>query len=86
MIKGTSTKNKNAQNRLQSLESKGFIEIFVIIVVVVALLIFFGLDPKNIWENLIKPIITWGFDVIINILSFLVNIAIWFVDKIRTIL
>jgi hypothetical protein len=82
----TRSKNKNAQNRLQSLESGGFIRLFVIIVVVVAVLIYFGLDPKGVWENLIKPVVEWGFNIFIKVVGFLFDIAIWLVAKLASTL
>ena len=86
MMNGTSSKNKYPEKRLQSLEKRGFIRLFVLIVIVVGLLIYFGLDPIGVWENLLKPIIEWGFKVIVNIIGFFVDIAVWLLSKVSSIL
>lgn len=86
MIKDTNTKKENAQNRLQSLENSGFIRLFILIIIVVAILIYLGLDPKGVWENILKPIVVWGFNTTVSIIGFLFDIAIWFIEKIRNIL
>ena len=81
MIKDTNKSKKSCQKRLQGQEKKGFIELFILIVIVSVILIFFGLDPKGIWENIIRPIIEWGFDLTVKIIGFLFDIAIWAVNK-----
>lgn len=83
MIKDTSTKNKSPQNRLQGVKNGGFIRLFILIIIVVLLLVYFGLDPKGVWENLIKPVVEWGFTLIVKLIGFLFDIAIWFIDKLR---
>lgn len=86
MIKDTNTKYKNAQNRLQSLENGGFIRLFIFIVIIVVVLIYFGLDPKGVWENLIKPVVEWGFALTVKLIGFLFDIAVWLIDKLRSII
>jgi len=83
MIKDTTKDIQRPQNRLQGLENRGFVRLFVMIVVVVAILIYFGIDPKGVWENLIKPVVVWGFDITIKITGFLFDIAIWLIGKVR---
>jgi hypothetical protein len=86
MSKDTNSKNKNAQNRLQSLENRGFIRLFIVILIVVAALIYFGLDPKGVWENLIRPVVEWGFSVIVKIIGFFFDIAMWLIAKLRELI
>jgi hypothetical protein len=63
-------------------EEKGFIKLFLVIVVVVAVLIYFGLNPKGIWENILLPIVEFGFGVFLKIVGFFFDIAIWVVNRI----
>lgn len=79
----TSTKNKNAHTRIQSLESGGFIQIFVVIIIIVVILIYFGIDAKGVWENLIKPVLEWGLNIFVKIIGFLFDIAIYLVNKLK---
>lgn len=85
MIKDTSSKNNRPKNRLQSLKSEGFIQLFAIIVVLALILIYFGLEPKGVWENIIKPIIEWFFGIILKIIELFIDIAMWLIEKIKSI-
>lgn len=67
-------------------QEKGFIQLFILIIILVALLIYFGINPKGIWENMLKPIVEFGFDLIIRLIGFLFDIAIWLIEKIRGVL
>jgi hypothetical protein len=86
MIQHTKSKFKGPQNRLQSLENQGFIQLFLLILILVFLLIKFGIDPKGVWENILKPIVEWGFNTTVRILGFLFDIAIWIISKFKDVL
>ena len=86
MIKDTNQKFNGPQNRLQRVKKSGFIQLIVIIIIAVALMMYFKINPKVAWTNLIKPIIEWGFDIFVKIIGFIFDIVIWLLNRLRAIL
>jgi hypothetical protein len=86
MIKDTNPDYKNAQNRLQSSKNGGFLRIFILILIVIALLLYFELDPMKVWEKVFEPVLTWLFDLILRIIEFLYGVALWIINTARNFL
>jgi multisubunit Na+/H+ antiporter MnhB subunit len=52
-------------------KDSGFIEILVLVIIFVIVLIYFGKNPIDIW-NQIKPIFEYAFDLFLRLLDWLV--------------
>jgi phage-related protein len=53
----------------------GFINIFILIIILVLLALYFGKNPVEIWEK-IKPIFTYLFQLFIKVVDFLIKLII----------
>lgn len=53
-------------------KNSGFIEIIVLIIIFVAVAIYFGKDPIEIWEK-IKPIFILILDLFVKIIDFIIR-------------
>lgn len=65
---------------------QGFIKLFFVIVIVVAILIYFGLNPKSMWEGIIRPILEFVWSIFIKMVEFFFDIAIWLIEKLRSLI
>lgn len=55
---------------------RGFIQLIFIIIIAVVILSFFGLNPKALWLNFVLPIIQFGWNACITILTFVVDLGV----------
>lgn len=83
MINDTNTKIKKPLKGIQRPENSGFIKTFILFLIIVAVLVYFKINPLEIWNQILRPVIEWGFRLITNVLEFIFKIAVWIIDKLR---
>jgi hypothetical protein len=56
-------------------KQSGFINIFVLIIILVLLALYFGKNPIEIWQN-IKPIFTYILQLFVKVIDFLITLTV----------
>ena len=59
---------------------RGLIQFIVIIVIAAVILSFFGLNPQVLWLDYAVPAIRWIWEVVFAVISFIIEIVVFFVD------
>ena len=54
-------------------KSSGFIQIVAIIIIFVAVVLYFGKSPLGIWNDTVKPLIVAAFSLIVQAIEFLIK-------------
>lgn len=83
MINDTNNKIKSSLKGSQRPENSGFIKAFILFLIIVAILVYYKINPLEVWNQILRPVIEWGFKLITNALEFIFKIAIWLVDKLK---
>jgi hypothetical protein len=56
-------------------KNSGFINIFILVIILVLLALYFGKNPIEIWEK-IKPIFTYFLQLFIKVIDFLIKFIV----------
>jgi hypothetical protein len=63
-----------------SLNNKdGFIKQLILLIIVVIILSYFGLNPLVLWNDYAVPAILWIFGILFKVISFLIEIIMYLV-------
>lgn len=66
--------------------SRGFVRLFIVAIIIIGTFFALGLDPRELWEGTMYPILEFTFNVILKVIDFIFNIAIWFINKVTGLL
>jgi len=63
-------------------KQKGFIQIIILVIIVVLVLAFLGVDAKGVWTDYILPILEFIWNAFITVISFVIDITIKLANKV----